>query len=118
GLPTTSIACDGHAWSSDWQKGPVQVSLSAADDGGGLGATRYTLDGSDPSTSSVAYTGPFTLTGATTVKYRSWDLAGNPEAVRTQRLNLDPAPPAAAIISPTDGVSLLTGDLGVKVDAS
>jgi hypothetical protein len=118
GLPTTTIACDGHACSTDWQKGPVQVSLSAADNGAGVGPTRYTLDGSDPSPTSAIYSGPFTVAGTTTVKYRSWDLSGNPEAVGSQRLNLDPNPPSAAIVSPTDGASLLTGDLGVKVDAS
>jgi hypothetical protein len=119
GLPETTIACVGAPCSSDWQKGPVSASLSATDGGGGLAATRYTLDGSDPSTSSPQYNGPFTLTDTTTVKFRTWDTAGNVEAVRTQTIKLDAATPTAQIVSPGDGSSLLTGDdVTVKVDAA
>lgn len=46
----------------------------------------YTLDGSDPATSSarVAYTGPFVLNGDTTMKFYAIDLAGNAETVKTE----------------------------------
>jgi peptidoglycan/xylan/chitin deacetylase (PgdA/CDA1 family) len=115
--PTTAIACNGNACSSNWQKGPVQVTLSATDGGGGLGATRYTLDGSDPTPSSPQYSGPFTLTGSATVKFRTWDLQGNPEAVKTQQLKIDPTGPAGQITSPADGAST-TGAVTVKVDAT
>ena len=57
GLPETTIACGGAACTTDWVKGPVSVSLSAADGGAGLGATRYTLDGSDPTTQLAAVHG-------------------------------------------------------------
>ncbi len=103
GLPTTTIACDGLACSSNWQKGPVEVSLSAIESGNGVGATRYTLDGSDPDTGSTEYTGPFTLTEATTVKFRSYDSDGNAEQVRSQEIKLDAVAPTAAISSPADG---------------
>jgi peptidoglycan/xylan/chitin deacetylase (PgdA/CDA1 family) len=118
GVPATKIACNGTPCASDWQKGPVSVSLSATDAGGGLGATRYTLDGSDPTSSSQQYDAPFTLTDTTTVKYRTWDTAGNPEPVKTETIKLDAVAPTAQILTPADGASLLGGDLTVKVDAA
>jgi hypothetical protein len=118
GLPNTTIACDGAACPAGFVKGPVSVALSATDGGGGLGATRYTLDGSDPSDSSPEYAGPLTLTETTTVKFRTWDTGGNAEAVKTQVLKLDAVAPTAQITSPADGASLLSGDVNVKVDAS
>ena len=92
GLPTTAISCDGGACAAGFVKGPVSVALSATDGGGGLGATRYTLDGSDPSDTSPQFTAPLTLTDTTTVKFRSWDAAGNAEAVQTQALKIDGTP--------------------------
>ena len=117
GLPETTIACGGAACTNDWVKGPVSVSLAATDGGGGLGATRYTLDGSDPSPSSPQYTGPFTLTATTTVKFRTWDLAGQPETVKSQLLKIDAVAPTASITSPANG-SNLQGDVTVNVDAT
>ena len=84
----------------------MQVTLAATDGGGGLGATRYTLDGSDPSESSPEYNGPFTVTGTTTVKFRSWDTAGNAESVNAQLIKLDATAPTASISSPADGAGL------------
>jgi Chitobiase/beta-hexosaminidase C-terminal domain len=47
---------------------------------------RYTVDGSDPTASSPSYSGPFTVSTTTTVNYRAWDMAGNVEATKTQRI--------------------------------
>jgi len=46
-------------------EGSTQVSISCATSGASL---YYTTDGSDPTTSSSAYSGPFTITATTTVK--------------------------------------------------
>ena len=117
GLPETTIACDGAPCSPDFVKGPVSVSLSAASGGGGLGATRFTLDGTDPTTSSPQYTAPFTLSSSTTVKFRTWDLAGQPETVKTQALKIDAVAPTVAITSPANGANI-KGDVTVDVAAT
>ena len=76
--PTSSITCNGAACSSGLYAGSVSVALSASDGGGsGVAQLRYTTDGSDPTTSSASYTGPFSVSQTTTVKYRAWDNAGN-----------------------------------------
>ncbi len=100
--PTSSIACDGSACSSSAYANDVSVTLSASDDASGVSVIRYTLDGSDPTESSTAYTGPITVTETTTVKYRAWDDAGNVEATNSQLITvtkppLDGDPPTSSI---------------------
>ena len=102
--PTSSIFCNGASdaggCASGWYSGSVQVSLSATDDlvGSGVAAIRYTTDGSDPSpTNGSAYSGPFSVSSTTTVKYRAYDNAGNAEAVHTQVIHVDNTPPASTI---------------------
>jgi hypothetical protein len=61
---------------------PLDVTLLCRDiAGGGCAASYYTTDGSDPTESSLRYTGPITITGPTTLKFRSIDVAGNLESV-------------------------------------
>jgi peptidoglycan/xylan/chitin deacetylase (PgdA/CDA1 family) len=100
--PTTTIACNGAACTNNPYGGVVSVTLSATDTGSGISSTRYTTDGSDPTLSSQAYTGPFNVNSATTsvtVKYRSWDYAGNAEATNTQVIQAPPdtTPPTTTI---------------------
>ena len=64
------------------------VSFAPTDTGSGVASTHYTLDGTDPTLSSPTYTGPFPLTSSSTVKFRSWDYAGNVEATNTQSVQL------------------------------
>jgi peptidoglycan/xylan/chitin deacetylase (PgdA/CDA1 family) len=92
--PTTAITCDGTACASTNYNGGVMVSLTATDNVGGSGVdkTYYTLDGSDPTTSSTVYTAPFMLAGDTTVKFFSTDQAGNSEAVQVKQLFMTPYP--------------------------
>ena len=72
GVPSTTIACDGGTCPAGFVKDPVSVTLATSDGGSGVDATRYTLDGSDPSETSALYSGPFTVSETTTVKFRSW----------------------------------------------
>ncbi len=119
--PTTTISCNGSACSTGWYKTtPVTLALSATDTGGsGVQTTVYTTDGSNPQTSSTAiqYTGPFTVSQNTTVKYYSTDLAGNLESVKSQLVQVDAAAPTVSITSPSSGSSFKQGTK-VTVSAS
>lgn len=90
--PTTTIACNGSPCQSSTYAGTLSVTLSATDLGSGVASTHYTTDGSTPTQSSPTYTGPFPLTASATVQYRSWDNAGNAEAVRSQAISLQESP--------------------------
>ncbi len=91
--PTTTISCNGAPCSSSPYSGVVSVTLAATDIGSGVSVTRFTVDGTDPTTTSPTYTGAFNVNGSntsTTVKFRSWDLAGNVEATNTQVIQAPP----------------------------
>jgi Bacterial Ig domain/Chitobiase/beta-hexosaminidase C-terminal domain/Calcineurin-like phosphoesterase len=110
--PTTAISCNGAACITGWYTSGVNVALSATDTGGsGIKATKYTTDGSSPltSASAVTYTGPFTVSQTTTVKFASVDNAGNQEAAKTRQVRIDAAAPTVSITSPTDGASYKRG---------
>lgn len=103
--PTTTIACNGSSCSS-WYKAPVSVSLAATDSGGsGVDKTVYTTDGSDPATSGITYTGPFTVAQTITIRFFSTDKAGNVEPTRSQLIQLDTAAPTVSITAPSNGSS-------------
>jgi peptidoglycan/xylan/chitin deacetylase (PgdA/CDA1 family) len=116
--PTSSIRCNGATCSANgWYKTSVDVVLSATDAQSGVAVIRYTLDGSTPSAASPAYSGPFTLSATTTVKYRAWDNAGNVEATKSQVVRIDLTAPTVAITSPTDGATV-TGTVKITASAS
>jgi peptidoglycan/xylan/chitin deacetylase (PgdA/CDA1 family) len=101
--PSTSIACNSAACSSGWYtQNSVSVSL-AATGGTGTRTTRYTTDGSDPTTSSTAttYTAPFSVTKTTTVRY--YTSAETAEAPKSQQIRIDAAAPTVTLTSPTAG---------------
>jgi peptidoglycan/xylan/chitin deacetylase (PgdA/CDA1 family) len=104
--PTSTIACNGTTCSTGWYGAAVNVSLSATDSGGTVAAIRYTTDGSDPTTSSTLYTGPFGRSTTTTVKYRAWDDSGNVEATKSQLIQVDTSPPTVTITSPANGATV------------
>jgi N-acetyl-beta-hexosaminidase len=95
--PVSSIACNLAVCSSGWYNAAVSVSLSASDGGSGVGSTHYTTDGTDPTLSSPTYTAPFSVSTTTTVKFRSWDNAGNIEPTNTQLIRIDTTAPTTSI---------------------
>jgi N-acetyl-beta-hexosaminidase len=114
--PTSSIRCNGGTCSANgWYKVSVDVALSATDAQSGVSVIRYTLDGATPTAASPVYSGPFTLSTTTTVKFRAWDNAGNVEATKSQLVRIDLTSPTVAITSPSDGATV-TGN--VKITAS
>ena len=119
--PTSSITCNGAACSSGLYAGSVSVALSASDGGGsGVAQLRYTTDGSDPTTSSASYTGPFSVSQTTTVKYRAWDNAGNVEATNSQLISFDSTAPTSSITCNGAACSsgLYAGSVSVALSAS
>jgi hypothetical protein len=104
--PTTTIACNGAPCTSTHYTDPVSVTFPATDTGSSLASTHYTTDGSDPTLASPTYTGvgpqAFTfkleLNDTTTVKFRSWDNAGNAESVKTQVVQIGAAPSYTTLV--------------------
>ena len=100
--PTTIIACNGSACQSSTYSQTVYATLAPVDLGSGIASTHYTLDGSTPTQTSPSYTGQIPLTANTTVKYTSWDYAGNEGPVQTQVLSITEPADATA---PTTAIS-------------
>ncbi|AKQ65388.1 Beta-hexosaminidase [Myxococcus hansupus] len=98
--PTTVASpAGGVYWSAQ------SVVLSCTDDavGSGCAGTYYTVDGSAPTTSSIRYTGPVSVTPPTTLRFFSMDLAGNVEVAKSEQYTLDTTPPVTTA-SPSGGV--------------
>jgi peptidoglycan/xylan/chitin deacetylase (PgdA/CDA1 family) len=99
--PVTTISCNGAPCQSSTYGQTVSVALSPTDLGSGVASTHYTLDGTTPTLSSPTYTGAFPLTANTTVKYTTWDNAGNVGPVQTQVISIqeppDTTPPTTTI---------------------
>lgn len=105
--PSTTMTCNNAACGTTWYTNAVNVALTASDVGSGVNHIVYTTDGTDPSlTSGTTYTGPFSLTASTTVKYRAYDNAGNAEPISTAILNIDVVAPTATIASPNSGATV------------
>jgi hypothetical protein len=114
--PLTSIACNG-APCSGWYASPVSVTLTATD-AGGVAATRYTTDETEPTNTSTLYSGAFNLSATTTIRYRSWDNAGNVEATKTQAIQVDSTSPTVSITQPAGGSSITANRTTIVASAS
>lgn len=111
--PTTTAVAAPAPNAAGWNTTPVTVTLSAADGGAGVGAIRYTTDGSPPSTSptSQTYSGPFSVASSATVRYAAVDNVGNTEAAQSLTLQIDTSGPVNALsLSNVTGGAFLAGD--------
>ncbi len=100
--PSTTITCDGAPCTADPYGNFTDVVFSSTDVGSGVSSTHYTTDGSSPTLSSPAYTAPFRQSASATIRFRSWDLAGNASAIGSQDLTIVPLgqdtdPPVSSI---------------------
>jgi hypothetical protein len=79
-----------------WYVHPVTVTLNAYDNLSGVAKTEISLDGGS---TWLTYTAPVTLSQDSryTVSYRSTDIAGNVEAVKTIGFNLDSTAPTITV---------------------
>jgi peptidoglycan/xylan/chitin deacetylase (PgdA/CDA1 family) len=118
--PSSTISCNSGDC-SQWNNGPVSVTLSAVDDGTGVAQIFYTTDGTEPGgpsghscSESPCY---FSVSATTTVKYRALDFAGNLEATKSQTIRIDTQPPEVAITSPGN-LAVVLGTVTVKANAS
>ena len=86
---------------------PVSVTLATMTAGATI---RYTLDGSTPSSSSPAYTGPFTVTTALTVRAKAMASGMNDspvsQATFQNAVTGDTVKPVVSFTSPADGSSV------------
>jgi peptidoglycan/xylan/chitin deacetylase (PgdA/CDA1 family) len=117
--PTTSVTCNAAACATSWYRQAVSVALAATDVGGsGVAATRYTTDGTTPTSSSPVYSAPLVLSQSSTLKYRSWDAAGNAEPTRTLTLKIDTAAPTVVITAPADGATIKAAQYTITASAT
>ncbi|WP_164010677.1 chitobiase/beta-hexosaminidase C-terminal domain-containing protein [Pyxidicoccus trucidator] len=120
--PVTTIAPPPGTYTSS-----RNVTLTCTDNEGGSGCdgTFYTLDGSEPTTDSTRYTGAFTLSASTTVRFFSVDAAGNAETAQVAVYTLDfqapvtvATPPGDTYPDPTVTVTLTCSDSGTGCGAT
>jgi cytochrome c len=110
--PTTTATPAGGTFT-----GPFEVTIDASDDGSGVEAVEYRLDGG----AWTAYTGPVTISGdgQHTLEHRAYDVAGNMSAPATSTYTIEGggeegAPVIEAFADPTSGSAPL--DVRFSVD--
>ena len=85
--PTTTATPAGGTYTT-----AQSVTLTCDDDSGvGCDKTYYTLDGTDPTTSSTEYCSSLTISSNTTLKFFSTDLNGESESIRTETYTISPS---------------------------
>ena len=104
-----------------WYGAPVTITLSAVDNPGGSGvaSTEYRLDaGAWTAGTSVVVPAPADHSGdgVHIVSYRSSDLAGNVEAVKTCQVQIDTTPPTGSFA--VDGGAASTTKAAVTLDSA
>jgi len=63
----------------------------------------YTIDSTDPTTSSTVYTSPISISATVTLRAIAVDAAGNVSTIMVEVYTIDTTPPAAPVASPAGG---------------
>ncbi|MDF1563453.1 MAG: chitobiase/beta-hexosaminidase C-terminal domain-containing protein [Deltaproteobacteria bacterium] len=102
--PTTTASPAGGLFNA-----AQSVTLTCNDGtGSGCATTYYTTDGSDPTTASPTYSAPISVAASGTLKFRSTDVAGNLETIRTEDYTIDTVAPSVVTTFPADGATSVT----------
>ena len=101
--PTTTIACNGAACATTAYPSAVTVTLAATDPNGDAVTTYYTTNGTAPTTSSPTYTGPFTVSTTSTVRFFSRDATGLSETAKSQTITVAAGSPPTTTITCNNG---------------
>lgn len=110
--PTTNAARSAEPNADGWYNTnvPVTVSLSAADNAGGVGVSHIDYSAAGATTvgetragGAAATTPAFSAEGTTTLTFAAFDNYGNWEYPRTLQLNFDRTAPTAAVHVPAAG---------------
>ncbi|MGI9302516.1 MAG: ImpA family metalloprotease [Gammaproteobacteria bacterium] len=89
---------------------PVQVTLSCTDPDNDCQSIFYTLDGSDPTSASIEFTGPFVLQEDTTLRFIAIDTAGNVSPVVSETYTI------SAVATPAPGGVIENLQLWLRAD--
>lgn len=93
--PVTQIALNGTQGQNNWYIGPVDVSLLPIDNGSGVARTQYRINGSSWLTGTQFTIG---YDGQHLVEFRTTDVAGNQEPLRSATFKVDLTPPVSRIV--------------------
>lgn len=116
--PVTDMSCDGAKCSDGWYKAAVTAVLTASDADSGVASTRYTTDGSTPSTTNgTLYSDSFRITATSVIKFRSFDKVGNAGSVSTVVVQVDLTAPTVNLTTPA-AQSFLSGSVDLAATAA
>lgn len=94
--PTSQATLSVPPNAQGWHRGPVTVTLSASDEGGGVKELSWSTEGAQVGSARVAgslATVRVAAEGETRLRWTARDEAGNQEAVHTLTLRIDSTPP-------------------------
>lgn len=96
--PVTTASVQGLVGTEGWYRGPVTVTLSAADAASGVARLRYRLNGADwVVTTQTSVLISITASDKHVLVYGSEDVAGNVESIHEIILRIDAVPPSAPL---------------------
>ncbi len=76
------------------------MTLSSSDTGSGLDEIRYTTDGSNPTpTTGTVYSGAFSVSVTTEIRYAGFDRVGNAEVVQSETIVFDTSAPSTPALT-------------------